>query len=38
MTINFNKKKILVIGLGDTGQSVLHFLMNKEIYITWMDV
>jgi len=37
MTINFNKKKILVIGLGDTGQSVLHFLMSKECVIHAID-
>jgi len=30
MSINFNKKKVLVIGLGETGQSALHFLANKE--------
>ena len=37
MTINFNKKRVLVIGLGDTGQSVLHFLMNKECVIHAID-
>ena len=37
MSINFNKKKILVVGLGDTGQSVLHFLANKECDIQAID-
>ncbi|MEY4920856.1 MAG: UDP-N-acetylmuramoylalanine--D-glutamate ligase [Pseudomonadota bacterium] len=37
MSINFNKKKILVVGLGDTGQSVLHFLANKECDIKAID-
>jgi siroheme synthase (precorrin-2 oxidase/ferrochelatase) len=37
MTINFNKKRVLVIGLGDTGQSVLNFLMNKECVIHAID-
>jgi UDP-N-acetylmuramoylalanine--D-glutamate ligase len=37
MSINFNKKKILVIGLGETGQSVLDFLANKECDIQAID-
>ncbi|CAM8459215.1 UDP-N-acetylmuramoyl-L-alanine--D-glutamate ligase [Candidatus Methylopumilus universalis] len=37
MSINFNKKKILVVGLGDTGQSILHFLENKECDIQAID-
>jgi len=37
MSINFNKKKVLVIGLGETGQSALHFLANKECDIQAID-
>ena len=37
MITNFNKKRILVIGLGDTGQSVLHFLANKGCVIQAID-
>lgn len=37
MTIDLYKKKVLVIGLGDTGQSILHFLADKECFITAID-
>ena len=37
MITNFNKKRVLVIGLGDTGQSVLHFLANKGCVIQAID-
>ena len=37
MTINLNKKRVLVVGLGDTGQSVLNFLANKECIIRAID-
>jgi UDP-N-acetylmuramoylalanine--D-glutamate ligase len=37
MSLNFYQKRVLVIGLGDTGQSVLHFLKNKECVITAID-
>lgn len=37
MINNFYKKTVLLIGLGDTGQSVLHFLANKECSIKAID-
>jgi UDP-N-acetylmuramoylalanine--D-glutamate ligase len=37
MTIDFYKKKVLVIGLGDTGQSVLHFLADKACVVRAID-
>ena len=37
MSIDLYKKKVLVIGLGDTGQSVLHFLADKGCVVTAID-
>ena len=37
MSIDLYKKKVLVIGLGDTGQSVLHFLADKACVVTAID-
>ena len=37
MKIDFYKKKVLVIGLGDTGQSVLHFLADKACVVRAID-
>jgi UDP-N-acetylmuramoylalanine--D-glutamate ligase len=37
MSIDLYKKKVLVIGLGDTGQSVLHFLADKRCVVTAID-
>lgn len=37
MKIDFYKKKVLVIGLGDTGQSVLNFLADKSCILTAID-
>ena len=37
MTNNFYKKRVLVIGLGDTGQSVLQFLVNQNCVIRAID-
>ena len=37
MINNFYKKRVLVIGLGDTGQSVLHFLVSQNCVIRAID-
>ena len=37
MKIDFYKKKVIVIGLGDTGQSVLHFLADKACVVRAID-
>ncbi|MGI9130712.1 MAG: UDP-N-acetylmuramoyl-L-alanine--D-glutamate ligase [Candidatus Methylopumilus sp.] len=37
MINNFYKKRVLVIGLGDTGQSVLNFLVNQNCVIKAID-
>ena len=37
MINSFYKKRVLLIGLGDTGQSVLHFLTNQNCFIKAID-